>query len=183
MEWLGEPSWKLLTALFFLMAFAVLQWRAKPGRVTFFLLLTVVLIFFGVVCCGWWIVTEPEKIRISLNEMALAANQRQWPKVTAKFTQGFRTYGGMDRKAVTEKLMGLETAYGFRRVVLRQISVGSPAPDGARTARFTMRLEGASGEMEVVEIEAVLRRQGAEWLVDQVKVFRALGTGNQPLPV
>ncbi len=183
MEWLGEPSWKLLAALFFLLALAGLQWRAKPGRLTLSLFLVLGLLFFGVLFCGWLIVTEPEKIRKNLNGMAQAANQRQWSIVTEGFTREFRTFGGMDRKAVTAKLMSLENAYGFRRVVIRQIEVGTPSPDGARPTRFTMRLEGASGEMEVVEIEALMRKLGAKWLVDQVKVFRPLSNGTQPLPL
>lgn len=183
MEWLGEPSWKLLAALFFGMVLAGLIWRTRPGRFTFCLLAGMVLAFSAVILCGWWLVTEPEKIRASLNAMANAANQRRWQSVTAGFSKEFRTYGGMDRKAVTEKLMSLDKTYGFKRVVLRQITVGPPAADETRIARFTMRLEGDAGEMEVVEVEAILRRNGAEWLVDHVKVFRPLGNGSQPLPV
>lgn len=183
MEWLGEPSWKLLAALFFGMVLAGLIWRTRPGRFSSCLFGAMILAFFAVILCGWWLVTEPEKIRAGLNAMAHAANQRRWQLVTAGFSKEFRTYGGMDRKAVMDRLMGLDKAYGFKRVVLRQITVGSPAPDNSRIARFTMRLEGDGGEMEVVEIEAVLRKIGPDWLVDQVKVFRPLGNGSQPLPV
>lgn len=182
MEWLGEPSWKLVAALVFLVLISGVLWKSRPGKATLTGFLGAVFLLLGLVCCGWMIVTEPEKIRSRLNDMALAANQRDWPRMTKGFSEQFQTYGGMNRKAVSDKLRGLENSYGVRRVVLRQIVVGNPDKAGARQAHFTMRLEGGAGDMEIIEVEALMRKLGADWFVDQVKVYRPLAAGFEPLP-
>jgi hypothetical protein len=46
-----------------------------------------------------------------------------------------------------------------------------------------MRLEGSAGEMEIIEVEALMRKFGADWFVDRVKVYRPLAAGFEPLPI
>lgn len=183
MEWLGEPSWKLVTASVLLVFITGAFWKSRPGKATLAGFLGAVFLSLGTLFFGWMIITEPEKIRSRLNDMALAANQRDWLRMVQGFSEKFQTYGGMDRKAVSEKLRGLEKSHGVRRVVLRQIDVGKPDESGVRQARFTMRLEGGAGEMEIIEVEALMRKIGTDWYVDQVKVYRPLAAGFEPLPI
>ena len=183
MELIGEPSWKLLVALLFLAFFSGLHWKTRPGKASLAFFLSALMLLGLVLFCGWLIVTDPEKVRARLSDMALAANQRDWQRMTKGFSEGFKTHGGMDRAAISAKLSGLEKSYGVKRVVLRQIQVGPLNTLGSRNARFTLRLEGAGGEMEIVEVEAVLNKKGGDWFLDGVKVFRALGGGSEPLPI
>lgn len=183
MDWLGEPSWKLLGGLLLLAILLGLIWKTRPGKATLLGFLGALFLFVLVIAFGFLIETDGEKIRNQLQGMASAANKRNWGSLEKGFSDTFTTHGGHNKAWVISHLRNLEATFGPRRVVLRQIAIENQSDPSLKVARFTMRLDGGGGDMQLIEVEAWMRKIQGQWLVEKVKVFRPMSGNSSPLPI
>jgi len=181
-ELIAQPSWKLYFFAFILSAAMFFLWRSQPGRKTFGVFLLAIFLSLMIPLVDWLFVTDNEIIAFRLHCMAVDIAKKDWAAVASIFSPNFQTYGGLDRKGVMDLLRQAEGKYGFKKIIIRQLDIRSAQGDIAKKSVFTLRLEGQSS-LEVVEIEALLVPVEGNWMIEKVKVFRLLGTDNNPLPI